>query len=291
MTAVEVCVVTYRSETTLPRMIESLSILGGDVSLAVHDNSPAGGGSLAVAVDVAARVGIPVRVESCSGTDGNCGFAAACNSLAAASSADLVLFLNPDAALISTPLRRGSVPAAVIGPLIQDDAGKTMHSFGRSRGLAAEALLRWARLRPSLPVGTGYVSGAAMLIPRELFVAVGGFDPAYFMYYEDIDFCRRAVRLGFEVRVDPSWRVRHTGGASAKGDPTAALLRSYQSGRRFHALDDLHANAYDLVCLIDAALRVVLWSLRVRTRPRAAAYAALLRCVWRTMREGGSVLV
>lgn len=59
-----------------------------------------------------------------------------------------------------------------------------------------------------------WVSGAALFIRRELFQKLGGFDENFFMYYEDIDLCRRAKKIGSEVIHFPVVEIRHFGGKS-----------------------------------------------------------------------------
>lgn len=59
------------------------------------------------------------------------------------------------------------------------------------------------------------ISGCAMLIERDLFRRLGGFDPRYFLYSEDIDLCVRARALGARPLVTPDVAVRHVGGASS----------------------------------------------------------------------------
>ncbi len=60
------------------------------------------------------------------------------------------------------------------------------------------------------------VTGAAVLVKREVFEKIGLLDPDYFMYYEDVDFCLRAGRAGYRVSTVPASRVWHKIGSSAK---------------------------------------------------------------------------
>ena len=63
-----------------------------------------------------------------------------------------------------------------------------------------------------------YISGASMLIPRSVIGVIGSFDEAYFMYYEDVDFCYRAKRNGINLAVAENSHIWHIGSASTKGD-------------------------------------------------------------------------
>lgn len=54
-----------------------------------------------------------------------------------------------------------------------------------------------------------YVTGAAMLIRRDIFEKIGLFDDTFFLYYEDVDFCLRAQKAGFSVAVNASVCVYH----------------------------------------------------------------------------------
>lgn len=60
-----------------------------------------------------------------------------------------------------------------------------------------------------------WVSGAAMFLPRALFEQLGGFDERFFLYFEDIDLCRRARTLGRTVAYYPTLSVEHQGGQSS----------------------------------------------------------------------------
>ncbi|MBU1110115.1 glycosyltransferase family 2 protein [Patescibacteria group bacterium] len=62
---------------------------------------------------------------------------------------------------------------------------------------------------PLLPIETIWVPGAVMLIKREVFEKIGGFDPIYFLYYEDFDFCFRTRIAGYKIFLVPASLVYH----------------------------------------------------------------------------------
>ena len=61
-----------------------------------------------------------------------------------------------------------------------------------------------------------WVSGASMMIRREVFDRIGGLDETFFLYFEETEFCHRAKRAGFEVWYVPASRVVHIAGQSTK---------------------------------------------------------------------------
>jgi len=63
-----------------------------------------------------------------------------------------------------------------------------------------------------------WVSGAALAIRKNLFDQAGGFDENFFMYFEDIDLCKRVKDISYQVAVLPSITVVHLGGKSLKND-------------------------------------------------------------------------
>ena len=67
-----------------------------------------------------------------------------------------------------------------------------------------------------------YVQGACLLVRRQAYEAVGGFDEGYFMYAEEVDWCYRMHRAGWEVWYQPTARITHIGGASSR---TRAIQR------------------------------------------------------------------
>lgn len=89
------------------------------------------------------------------------------------------------------------------------------------------------RLDRSRPVHVPALSGCLMLVERELWEALGGFDPRFFMYSEDTDLCWRAAQAGARPVLVPSARVTHLGGRSTSGRalPSAAKVEMLLNGK------------------------------------------------------------
>jgi hypothetical protein len=168
----------------------------------------------------------------------NGGFAYGCNLAAAQGSAPYVLLLNPDAtmqpagvALLADVLdAEGDI--GLVAPRIVDERGvvqRSVRRFPRLRSALAKALFLH-RLAPNAAWSDdvvhdlgGYadahdvewVSGACMLVRRDLLDALDGLDEGFFMYAEDTDLCARLRARGDRVRFEPAATAVHAGGHSA----------------------------------------------------------------------------
>ncbi len=77
-----------------------------------------------------------------------------------------------------------------------------------------------------------WVTGAFMMIRREVINDIGYFDREYFMYTEDTDYCYRAKEKGWKIRFNPKWSITHFGGASSiKEYP---ILSEYKNVKLFY---------------------------------------------------------
>jgi len=85
------------------------------------------------------------------------------------------------------------------------------------------------------PYTVDWVSGAAMMIRRECWDKLGGFDEDFFMYWEDADLCYRALKAGYKTYYFTDAGVYHHAGASSKKDPCPPI-------------DWFHNSAYIYVC-------------------------------------------
>ena len=130
------------------------------------------------------------------------------------------------------------------------------------------------------------ICGAFMLIRREAWRQVGGFDPAYFMYNEDVDLNVRLRRAGWRVVFLPSARITHHLGASSSADwrKRARMVSAYNQSR-FYYFTRFEGRAagrtLKAYCLLGAAIRLTGWSLLALVRPAAREKVQLFREVWR----------
>lgn len=260
--SVDVCVVTYRSADTVADLLRSVADHLPGAAVRICDNSPDEDTARAVAEHVGAHPGPVVDLGR---ARDNPGFGAACNRLAAASRAQWLLFVNPDAIVTSFDLDLASQPpGVVVGAVVRDPSGRLQVTSGRDRTLGREASIRLLRRRPASSVPSvrtrvDFVSGAAFAVRREDFERWGGFDAErYFMYYEDIDLCRRVRESGGHVVIDPAWRVTHIGGHSAKQAHVEALVRSYRSAANYHRRWSLGWWLFRPICVIEALVKTAL---------------------------------
>jgi N-acetylglucosaminyl-diphospho-decaprenol L-rhamnosyltransferase len=79
-----------------------------------------------------------------------------------------------------------------------------------------------------------WVLGAALAIRVPAFESVSGFDPSYFMYYEEVDLCYRLNKSGWQTHFMPAATVTHIGGASTKQQRTAMAIQLYKSLCHFY---------------------------------------------------------
>ncbi len=170
----------------------------------------------------------------------NRGFAGAVNQgFRLLSGADAVLVLNPDVEILSPPsvlaraLERNPRAAAAGGLLVSPDGapqrGFAIRRLPDAMALAFEAL-GINRLWPSNPVNRRYraldlppdrpaeavqPAGACLLVRREAWAQVGGFDEGFHpVWFEDVDFIRRLLDAGWTTRYTPEFRAIHGGGHS-----------------------------------------------------------------------------
>lgn len=61
-----------------------------------------------------------------------------------------------------------------------------------------------------------WVSGAGFIVPQKLFLELGGFDEDFFLFYEDVDLCKRISDLGFKIKYNPNVIVKHKWGGASK---------------------------------------------------------------------------
>lgn len=187
----------------------------------------------------------------------NSGFAAGVNRGMAATSAPLILLVNPDVQVMPgscralfQALEKG---ASVAGPRLFWDAARHFHlpptepldagyrllrlAGTRQQSCQRLARQRWRRHARRLwcatqPIDCFSLSGALLAIRREAWSAVGPFDASYFMYYEETDWLQRVRRRGLAARFVPEAQAIHYF-ARSTSDRVAAGRHMRDSEQRF----------------------------------------------------------
>lgn len=160
----------------------------------------------------------------------NVGFSKAVNSGLAVAKGESVLLLNSDTLVINGSLKRllefeKKVRPAIIGMKMINTDGSIQPSVFHLPGIKGAFAEFWRGKKGSYskyePSGNSRdeveaVSGGAMLISRAVLDKIGFLDERYFMYFEDLDYCRRAKRAGIKIYYLPYTEVIHEHGASGK---------------------------------------------------------------------------
>jgi GT2 family glycosyltransferase len=185
----------------------------------------------------------------------NVGFSAANNVGIRATTAPLILLLNND-----TIVPRGSIDAlvsrlesdprvAVAGPRLIDGEGRAELSFGPMIAPFAElrqkivmtlhergsALSAWLDGATRVEKHVDWVSGACLLVRREVAEDVGLLDERFFLYTEDVDFCASIRARGGRILFTPAAEIVHLRGRSRATAPTASNEAYRRSHLAFYA--------------------------------------------------------
>ena len=173
----------------------------------------------------------------------NVGFARAVNRALALTRGRYALLLDPDTVVPPSALTRlvkaadRSPEAGLAGPALHDPAtGELQPSFrpfpswrsAFSHNTLAKPFLRLLpspRWRPVVdrPTADGWLIGACLLIRRDLLNAIGGLDEKYFLFCEDTDYCRRAIRAKGRLLYTHETSVFHHEGKSAEQERPSAM--------------------------------------------------------------------
>ena len=179
----------------------------------------------------------------------NIGLSAAINAGVRASTGTCVMQLNPDCRLEGDALTvlsaylRDHPDVGVAAPQILNDDGSVQLSCRAFPGYSTAFFGRYSlftRLWPENPVSKRYLmtgfdhasereadwaSGAAMMFTRGAFDGIGGWDAGFFLFNEDVDFCKRLRDAVLRTVYVPEARVYHTIGISERPTPRAVIER------------------------------------------------------------------
>ncbi len=217
-----VIIVTYNSEKQIGALLDSIYREKGKLSLEVIviDNQSADN-SYSVAKQHKSK---PQVIQM--GT--NAGFSVAINRGLKQAKGGYFLILNPDTVVMAGTLVRmvdfakDTSPLGAVAPRLLNPNGKpqaSVYNFPTIGNAIKRDFLNckncFGKYLPDNRVQkVEVVVMAALLIPRSAIDIVGPLDEKFFMYYEDVEFCRRLHRAGLPVYYYPSAKIKHVHGAS-----------------------------------------------------------------------------
>jgi len=222
----------------------------------------------------------------------NVGYARAVNQGLAATGAPFALVLNPDCEVHAGALRvlldhaAARPRAAITGPRIVNPDGSLEYSARSFPDPLTFLFNRYSLLTRLFPGNrfsrrylltdwdhatareVDWVSGACMLARRAAIAQAGAMDEAFFMFNEDVDWCRRMWQAGWTVTYEPAAVVTHHVGAS-RSRVAARVIWSRHLGmihyfHKHHPTHPLLALPADALVLLRAALMLAANALRLR---------------------------
>ncbi|HVT93906.1 MAG TPA: glycosyltransferase family 2 protein [Bryobacteraceae bacterium] len=288
-----VVVVTYNSAGVVARCLKSCR----DLAVTVVDNFSSDGTGLRVK-----ELRLP-NVRLIENTE-NRGFAAAVNQAVAEAPEDVILLLNPDVELLSSvdPLVEaidvkgcGIATGRLLGEDGRDQSGFSIRRFPSSMTLALEAL-GWNRLFPGNSVNRRYryvgrnwdkegeveqPAGAFLAFRRALWRQLGGFDERFRpVWFEDVDFCRRASQTGAMIYYLPIVTARHAGGDSVQRMPWECHVVAWYVSLLKYASKHFRPpgrRGVGVAVAVGSVFRALIFTARRRSIRPVAVYAKVYR--------------
>lgn len=211
----------------------------------------------------------------------NRGFAAANNQALALSSAEYILLLNPDTEVKPGAIRslldflKAHPKAGIAAPQLLNSDGTIQRScrqFPTFAGMLFE-LMGLSKMFPNDKRFGAYKmldfnhdcerqvdqpEGACLLLPRKVIDEVGSLDEGYFMLFEEVDWCYRIKKAGWEIWFTPAAQVVHHYGQSIKQVKVRMILCSHRGLYRFW-LKHYAGSAASLKPLVYAGLMMLAW--------------------------------
>ena len=225
MTSLSIIIVNYKSWSVLEKCLESILSQGiNDIEVIIVDNNSNDGLITKFKKKYINFKWISNKI--------NAGFSKACNQGAEIAKNEYYLFLNPDTELEKNSLVKmksiiDNFPNSILSISQLDSDGNIGFPYGNFLSIRTfNGIIRFLDRLVSLEnrninnekpfIKPNWVSGSFILIDRENFNKLGGWDEDYWMYYEDMDLCKRANNIGIDIVLINSISCTHHHGKSSK---------------------------------------------------------------------------
>ena len=107
-----------------------------------------------------------------------------------------------------------------------------------------------------------WILGAAIFIKADLFRKINGFDKDYFMFFEEVDLCKRVINEGLKVIYTPQFKIHHIGSVSGKKDYRLYAIRTYSSKNIFISkhFESFHKYLMKSLLLAQVFSQIIIWT-------------------------------
>jgi hypothetical protein len=253
--SISIVTVTYNSSQKINLLLRSIAKQTGimDIELIIVDNNSPDQKELKQYIQKFREMHPDIRIITAYKKN-NLGFGVSCNFGASLSNFENILFLNPDTILTKKCLSilinhaRNSNADICGGMSIHIDS-RDVHrtvfkkptfqtmlfefsNLGKITGLSGNFYYDEGSMRKDSDVDG--VGGAYLLVKRESFKQLNGFDKNIFMYLEDVDICIRAKKLGMRIVYCPHSIIKHVGGASSN-NKYRIVQKAWYNSREYYA--------------------------------------------------------
>ncbi len=262
-----IIIVTYNNEDTIENCLDSIWFhVGCHFEVIVIDNSE----NLLTVKQINQFVKThPERIIKIIETKQNIGFAKGCNLGAEMATGKYLMFLNPDTVIKNDVYRylnecfEKHSEIGIAGPKMQSGSGdiiKTCRNLptcvniflditGIDRFLGTYQLMRFSHQEVRY---VGQVIGACFFLRRDFFEQLNGFDERFFIYFEEVDFCKRALDLGFKTVFCPEAEVVHVSGTSCESEKTIAkMIVQLRFSRKLYFQKHLRKGQTFIICILN----------------------------------------
>jgi hypothetical protein len=255
----------------------------------------------AIVVDNASQDGtverVPRGVRTIANQE-NLGFAAAVNQGVRATDAEFVLLLNPDAEvrtavddLVAASRQYGLAAGQLVDETGKAQRGFTIRRFPTPVSLGFELFginrlwrsnkvnRRYRYLDRDLEAGGAVEqpAGAFLMFRRDVWEALGGFDESFYpVWFEDVDFCRRAVDKGYGIEYVPAVKAEHVGGHSVSRIPEGCRAVYWCASLLKYASKHFRSLGYRGICM---AVVLTSWPRAVAGMIRTRSFTPIKACI------------
>ena len=235
--------------------------------------------------------------------DENVGFGKGCNHGFSKASGEYICFLNPDTLIkenIFLPILdifKKDKSIGIVGP--KQQTGSPFFDFSAGFypnilfelfnligvGVFIEGLIVFilTKLRKNKILEVDWILGACIFIKAELLKTINGFDKDYFMFYEEVDLCKRVSNKGYKIIYSPQHSIHHIGSVSGKKDYTLYTIRTYSSKNLYISKHYRSLNKFIMKSMLFVQLfsQMIIWSIlfpinKQKSKQKLSAFYHLL---------------